>query len=438
MLDERRDARRRRDRPRHRVVPQRRCGRATRPAPASTRDLLAQFPLARGGARRARRRRLADGRVRGRRRAGRGGGRGRCASRASSRWSSARRTRTSRSACAATRVVQLDRRTRELCDEAGVSREVRRAAGVDSRLAGAGRRQRRRLSRACRAGARSRPRRCSRATGTSRRIPETRRAWDVPVRGAGAAGRDAAPRERDRALLFRTLATLRDRRAHRRRRRRRFAGGDRARTSRPGRRGWDRRRSRSARPGSRQGSIGHGPDAPGYALPRGDALAPRLRRRDGLAALRARRLRHPELRAAQRHAPRHRHAKSTRTTSPPARRSSRPTPSAPTASASSGTGSVGEVRALQPGRRAHRARGRRRATPTWRARWARRASSPACRDRGRAASRPSRPSPSRRRRSSRAAPTCSMLETFRHLEELEHRDRGRRARRARTRRSSRR
>ena len=35
-------------------------------------------------------------------------------------------------------------------------------------------------------------------------------------------------------------------------------------------------------------------------------LAPRLRRRDGLAALRARRLRHPELRAAQRHPARRR------------------------------------------------------------------------------------------------------------------------------------
>ena len=45
-----------------------------------------------------------------------------------------------------TRVVQLNRRTRVTCDEAGVIAEVRRAAGVDSRLPRAGGRRGRRLS----------------------------------------------------------------------------------------------------------------------------------------------------------------------------------------------------------------------------------------------------------------------------------------------------
>ena len=44
------------------------------------------------------------------------------------------------------RVVQLNRRTRVTRDEAGVDPEVRRPAGVDSRLPGAGGRRGRRLS----------------------------------------------------------------------------------------------------------------------------------------------------------------------------------------------------------------------------------------------------------------------------------------------------
>ena len=43
------------------------------------------------------------------------------------------------------RVVQFDRRARQMRDEAGVVEEVRRAAGVDPRLPRAGRRLRRRL-----------------------------------------------------------------------------------------------------------------------------------------------------------------------------------------------------------------------------------------------------------------------------------------------------
>ena len=50
------------------------------------------------------------------------------------------------------RVVQLDRRTREVRNEAGGAAEVRRPARVDSRLAGAGGGQRRRLPRPARLG----------------------------------------------------------------------------------------------------------------------------------------------------------------------------------------------------------------------------------------------------------------------------------------------
>ena len=50
------------------------------------------------------------------------------------------------------RIVQFDRRARVMRDEAGVDREVRRAAGVDPRLSRAGRRQRRRLPRPARLG----------------------------------------------------------------------------------------------------------------------------------------------------------------------------------------------------------------------------------------------------------------------------------------------
>ncbi len=51
-----------------------------------------------------------------------------------------------------TRVVQMDRRTRTIRDEAGIVDEVRRAAGLDPGLPCAGRRQRRRLSRPARLG----------------------------------------------------------------------------------------------------------------------------------------------------------------------------------------------------------------------------------------------------------------------------------------------
>ena len=85
-------------------------------------------------------------------------------------------------------------------------------ARVDSRLARAGRRQRRRLSRACPAGARSRRPRCSAATSTSRTIPgRRRRCGRSPVRGARGARRDA----RARSATTRSCSAARDA-AHRR------------------------------------------------------------------------------------------------------------------------------------------------------------------------------------------------------------------------------
>ena len=69
------------------------------------------------------------------------------------------------------RIVQLDRRTRELRDEPAGAPEVRRRAGIDPRLARARGRQRRRLPRACPAGG-GRPRRpSSRGTSTSSAFP---------------------------------------------------------------------------------------------------------------------------------------------------------------------------------------------------------------------------------------------------------------------------
>ena len=73
----RRDPPRRRHRPRDRVVPQRPLGRRTRTARASIPMLIGAVPAARGRARGARRRRVADGRVRGRRRARERGARSR-------------------------------------------------------------------------------------------------------------------------------------------------------------------------------------------------------------------------------------------------------------------------------------------------------------------------------------------------------------------------
>ena len=63
-----------------------------------------------------------------------------------------------------------------------------------------------------RAGARSRPPRCSRHYGHIEAIPDDVREWEVDVRGAAEARRHARDRPATLALQFRVLATLRDRR----------------------------------------------------------------------------------------------------------------------------------------------------------------------------------------------------------------------------------
>ena len=62
--------------------------------------------------------------------------------------------------------------------------------------------------RACRGGGRRPRRRCSRGTGTSSTIPERASDWAVPVRGAARLAATLSE-QRERALLFRQLATLR-------------------------------------------------------------------------------------------------------------------------------------------------------------------------------------------------------------------------------------
>ena len=117
--------------------------------------------------------------------------------RGSSRRSSARPTRTSASASVGDRSCSSTGARARSATPSGVRREVRRAAGVDPRLPRARRRHRRRLPRASRAGARSRPRPCSRTTSTSRRSPTLAKDWDVEVRGAVKLATDARTRGRD-------------------------------------------------------------------------------------------------------------------------------------------------------------------------------------------------------------------------------------------------
>ena len=205
MLEGGRDPRRRRDRPRHRVVPQRPLGRLQ--------DRRGHRP----GAVRASSR---CSRTRSRRSASRCG-----------RWSSSRPTTRSRRAarvaaaderveqviictpdkdlaqCVGGKVVQLDRRKDDAARRRRRAREVRRAARVDPRLARARGRQRRRLPRPARVG-REVGRRGARPLRAHRGDPDDAEPWDVDVRGADrlaatlAAGREVAE-------LFKVLATLR-------------------------------------------------------------------------------------------------------------------------------------------------------------------------------------------------------------------------------------
>ena len=106
------------------------------------------------------------------------------------------------------RVVQLDRRTREVRDEAGVRAEVRRPARRRSPTGSPWSATAPTAIPASPAGARRPPRRCSPAIGTSSTFPS----WP-PTGTCPCAARCAWPRrstaQRERALLFRELATLR-------------------------------------------------------------------------------------------------------------------------------------------------------------------------------------------------------------------------------------
>ena len=128
-----RHPRRRRHRPRHRVVPQRPVARLQVDRRACRRELLAQFPLVEDGARGGRLHRVADGRVRGRRRAWRRRG---CVAAADDRGragrSSARPTRTSASASAARSCSSTGARTSRL-DAAGVHERLGVPPDVDPR-----------------------------------------------------------------------------------------------------------------------------------------------------------------------------------------------------------------------------------------------------------------------------------------------------------------
>ena len=170
-------------------------------------DLLSQFPLLEDVAHRDGRDGVADGGVRGRRRAGggRGPGGGRSARRSrghlhARQGSGAVRARHPHRAAQSPHAHD-DRRSRR-------RGEVRRAAGVDSRLPRARRRRRRRLPRPARLGREvhrggARPVRPHR--GDPGRLAHLGRQRDQPRRARAHARREP----RSLALLFRTLATLR-------------------------------------------------------------------------------------------------------------------------------------------------------------------------------------------------------------------------------------
>ena len=200
MLDERGDAHRRGDRPRHRVVPQR-LWPGYKTSAGVDPELLAQFPLLEDALARARRRRLADGRVRGRRRAGGGGRAGGARTRASSASSSARPTRTSRSACAARASCSWIAATRE---RARRGRRDRRSSACRPRRFPTTSRSsatRRTGIRGCRAGARSPRRPCSRGSATSKRSLPTGASGTSTRRAPRALADTLDARARSRAAL---------------------------------------------------------------------------------------------------------------------------------------------------------------------------------------------------------------------------------------------
>ena len=107
-----------------------------------------------------------------------------------------------------TRIVQLNRRTNVDSRRGRRRGEVRRAARRRSPTISRWSATRRTAIRGCRDGARNRRRRCWRAISISRRFPRTRGTGaSTPPTPATLAATFA--RERDRAFLFRDLATLR-------------------------------------------------------------------------------------------------------------------------------------------------------------------------------------------------------------------------------------
>ena len=196
----RRHARRRRHRPRHRVVPQPPVARLQdrrRHRAGSARAVPAARRRAAGARRRRSGRWWSSKRTMRwrRRRAGRGGSaRGARGHLHARQGPGAVRARHARRAAAIGG-------TNTIIDEAGVDREVRRAAGVDSRLPRARRRRGRRLSRACPAGAPSRPRRCSRGSATSRPSRRTGASGSVNAANPARPGADARARARPRVAV---------------------------------------------------------------------------------------------------------------------------------------------------------------------------------------------------------------------------------------------
>ena len=207
MLEGRRDAYRRRDRPRHRVVPQRplaglnKTGEGGRPrAPRPVRP-------ARGGPRSPRGRGVADDGPRGGRRAGVGGGaRGRRPARGTGvHLHPGQGSGAVRDGDAGGAVRPARRRAARRGRRPG---EVRSGAGVDSRLSRPRRRRRRRLSRAEGLGRQVGPRRWSGGTDASTRYPTT------PPTGTSRCGARGASRPSSRGAATSpcgsaTLATLR-------------------------------------------------------------------------------------------------------------------------------------------------------------------------------------------------------------------------------------
>ena len=207
-----RDARRRRHRPRHRVVPQRPVARL-QDRRRHRAGAAGAVPSARGGA--ARRWASSSGRW--------------SSSRPTMRWPRRRAspppTRAVEKVCIWTpdkdlaqcvrgdRVVQVDRKRQGDPRRGRRAREVRRRAGADPRLPGAGRRRRRRLSRHRRHRRRSARRGCSTATARSKRFRRRCSASSRRWRCCSSGSRRCAPMRRSFAASRSCAGAARRRRS---------------------------------------------------------------------------------------------------------------------------------------------------------------------------------------------------------------------------------